>query len=363
MAIGKGGFGGGWSTQKGRRGSLPNGASRVIKNPAVNTKNPTGKVPGATRVVSNPAIKPQAPVNPYRPVSFIRKKEGKLTIGVVGKFARWPWGQHPDEAYMADALERLECAVARFDQDGGSFGGPVDIALFTGHPASWSKMHHFPAALSVLWTLDWLPDFPTRRPIIEAAKRASLFMSSDQFDWKARGIHNHRYLPGACETRTRELKPQPRIPCAFVGALYNERRQQIAALIRKRGGVVLNDAGSWVYGEELSRFVQSVKVVVGDNCRNDVQGYWSTRNYIIPGAGGFLLTPSVPGLNLQFDIGKHLDVYSSMKELDKKLGAWIQNDEGRERIRRDGYSYVRSKHSWLRRAETFLVHVAERIEA
>jgi len=34
-------------------------------------------------------------------------------IAVIGNFKPWGWGQHPDEAYMADALEIMGEAAAR----------------------------------------------------------------------------------------------------------------------------------------------------------------------------------------------------------------------------------------------------------
>ena len=72
--------------------------------------------------------------------------------------------------------------------------------------------------------------------------------------------------------------------------------------VKNFGGVVLDDPGKWLYRDNLSKFLQGVKVVIGDNYRNDIPGYWSTRNYIVPGAGGMLLTSYVPGLEHQFEI-------------------------------------------------------------
>lgn len=291
--------------------------------------------------------------------------EPRNGIAVIGRFVPWPWKQHPDEAYLADALERLGITVYRVNQD---LPRPAlkqaEWAICTGHPGSlarfeiWRKTHP-----TIVWTLDWLPDFPDRRPMIEAGKRATLFLSSDQYDWPSLGVKNHGYLPGACETASAPFAPKPEIPCAFIGSLYTPHRKKIAAIIKKRGGQVLDQAGNWKYGEDLSRWLQTVKVLVGDSFRNDVQGYWSTRNYIVPGAGGFLLTPRTPGLELQFKVGKELAVYDSLDDLEAKLDYWIQNDGERELVRRAGYNRVRSEHSWENRAKALLMHLAGRINA
>lgn len=311
--------------------------------------------------VNQPQI---VPPQPSRPASA--GPEPKSGLAIVGRFVPWPWRQHPDEAYLADALERLGVVVYRVNQDLPR--PPIKQAewvLFTGHPGSlarldiWRKTHP-----TIVWTLDWLPDFPDRREMIEAGRRATLFLSSDQYDWStAFGIRNHGYLPGACESTAVPFAPKPTVSCTFIGSLYSERRKQIAAVIKEHEGIVLDQAGSWKYGVELSSWLQTIKVVVGDSVRNDVQGYWSTRNYIVPGAGGFLLTPRTPGLELQFKINKEVAVYDSVDELNERIDYWIDNDGVRERVRRAGYDRARREHSWDNRAKALLMHLAGRINA
>lgn len=276
----------------------------------------------------------------------------QVRIAIIGKFDRWPWGQHPDEAYVADALQAIGINVMRIDQD--KHQGPqsgVEWAFFTGHPGSrnllpaWSKTHR-----TIFWTLDWIPNYG-RQSMIDAAKQATLFLSSDQYDWKGvYGITNHSYLPGACEGIQVNLDAKPKRPCAFLGSLYNERRQRIAKLVQSMGGEVRIQPGGWVYGKALAEYVQATKVIVGDNAVNDCPGYWSSRNYIIPGSGGFLLTSKVPGLEKQFEFKRHLDVYGSLEELAEKLKYWIAQDKERETIRRVGFNHVQVAHNWKERA-------------
>jgi len=340
-----------------------------VKNP----NSPSGKeamrrlgqrVQPQLKISQDLTIPEIVPPQPSRPASA--GPEPRSGIAIVGRFVPWPWRQHPDESYLADALQRLGVVVHRVNQD---LPRPplkqAEWAIFTGHPGSiarldiWRKTHP-----TIVWTLDWLPDLPERRSIIEAGRRATLFLSSDQYDWAAAfGLRNHGYLPGACEAVAAPFSPKPSIPCAFIGSLYSPRRKQIAAIVQKHGGIVLDKAGSWKYGVELSSWLQTIKVVIGDSFRNDVQGYWSTRNYIVPGAGGFLLTPKTPGLELQFKLNREVGVYDSLDELDVKLDYWIKNDQERERVRRSGYDRVRREHSWDNRAKALLMHLAGRINA
>jgi len=292
---------------------------------------------------------------------------GRTAVAVVGSFKTWHWGQHPDEAYMADALESIGVPVIRLDAS--SRPNPDSRAgwvVFTGQPESrgnmarWEGMH-----ATILWTLDWLPYHKERRPVIEAARRAALFVSSDRYDWSGlMGIQHHAYLAAACEGVDTNIQPGVpwRRPCAFMGSLYSERRKKIAGIIESMGGEVRGAPGTWIYGADLARYVQETKVVVGDNILNDIQFYWSSRNYVVPGAGGFLLTPRVPGLETHLKDGVHVACYESLAELEGELRRWIADDDRRETIRKTGFLYVRQNHNWKVRAHEFMAILDARLK-
>jgi len=290
----------------------------------------------------------------------VSKRSARLAI--IGHFRRWAWGQFPDEAYLAAALSRCGAEVYCLEQDEALHViPPVDWVVFTGNPGSHV---HLPGIArffrTVLWTLDWLPDFKERSPIVDSAAKATLFVSSDRFDWTSFGkLSNHRYLPAACESVRVPYSPRPLLSCAFLGSLYSPRRKEIAEIVRSFGGEVRGSREGWLFGRELARFVQGTRVIVGDNVRNDVPGYWSSRNYIIPGLGGFLLTPRVPLIEEQFKIGRHLAVYESPEDLHCALTYWLGHEEERERIRRAGYLHVHRKHSWDIRARALFQMLGE----
>jgi hypothetical protein len=285
-----------------------------------------------------------------------------MKIAIVGRFKKWDWGQFPDESYLADGLEKAGVSVARVEQERPYLPvGEIDWVLFSPWRESirwlepWRRR-----AKTILWTLDWLPDFRDRAYAIQTAYKATLFVTSDEYEWKKLyGIENHRYLSAACEGFEPPFNPAPTIPCAFIGSLYNERRQKIAALVKSLGGEVKGDSSLW--REDLAAYVQRVKVVIGDNYRNDIKGYWSSRNYVIPGAGGFLLTPKVPGLERHFEFDQHLSVYNSVDELKERLPYWIEADAEREKVRAEGFRHVRVWHSWDQRAKGLLEYLREDI--
>ncbi len=318
---------------------------------------------GTSELIAGPSDPPQAweliveregALDSGRKVTGLRRP---LRIAVVGHFRRWTWGQYPDEAYLASSLSECGADVYCIEQEEScQMLPPADWVIFTGHPGSYV---HLPGMTrffkTVLWTLDWLPDYKDRAAIVDAARQATLFISSDQFDWKASaGLSHHRYLPAACERVTAPFRPNPRLACAFLGSLYSPRRKAIAEVIRSFGGELRCSTAEWLYGNALARFVQGTKIIVGDNARNDVPGYWSSRNYIIPGLGGFLLTARVPGLDSQFRLDRHLAVYGSVNDLPGAIAHWLSRDVERERIRRAGYLHVRRNHSWAVRARELL---------
>lgn len=305
------------------------------------------------------------PVRPARPAVSKIRSGPRAGIAVVGQFASWHWGQHPDEAYLADAIESLGVPVYRIQQGWhGSVVRECEWVLFTSQPGSWNKMSRWSKThRTVLWTLDWLPDYPERRDIIGAARRADVFVSSDRYDWKAYyGIRNHLYLPGACESADVPFEPKPHRSCAFMGSIYNARRTAIARIVEKLGGEVRGGPGKWLYGRDLAKYVQETKVVIGDNYRNDVPGYWSTRNYVIPGAGGFLLTSRVPGLEKDFEIGTHIAVYDTPGELEESIALCIARDAEREEMRRVGFGHVRANHTWKARARVLVETLGIKIQ-
>lgn len=359
--------------------TLGNSPKRTTPKPRPKTREPEPN-PGALFSDSKAggtftkprAQEPQTPLPAFsmdwfrtklkEPKSRPRPQADRFNVAVIGRFTAWPWGQHPDEEYLAAGMEAEGAHVLRLEQEerwNPMMG--IEWAVFTAHERSRAQVNVWRRSCrTLLWTLDWLPGMQGREPVIETARRVSLFISSDLHDWSANGIAHHKYLPGACEGHLPAFDPQPVRSCAFLGTIYNKRREEISALVQARGGEVLGQSGSWLYGDDLARFVQGTKVIVGDNYTNGVSGYWSTRNYVIPGAGGFLLASSVPGLEIDFTPGEHLGVYRSIEELPDALDRWIADDGGREEIRRKGFLHVRLKHAWRVRARSLLAFMGYR---
>lgn len=279
-------------------------------------------------------------------------------VAIVGKFGGGHEAGPPPEACLADAMETFGKKVVRIDRD-SSYGQPPPTrwVVCTAHPNSYERIFVWQGGRrTVFWTTEWLLDGADRAGALEAAKRASIFGSADSHDWATtHGMSNHVRIPAACESVWPMFDPRPSLPCLFLGATDNPRGAEIAEIVRTLGGRAAEPGELKLRSHGLARLVQDVKVVVVDNPQNNIPSYWSTRNYTVPGAGGFLLTPEVEGLDCEFGIGQHVGVYGPIDGLRSRLEFWISCDVDREIARRAAFIHVRQNHNWRGRAKALLL--------
>ena len=248
-----------------------------------------------------------------------------------------------EENYLADALEESGCRVIRAHRDESVVMTGSDISICSRH----GDVDKCPRP-RVFWTRDH-PGALNRKQIFDDFIRKS-DMVIDSGGLAHVSDRPRFYLPGACDPVDIGLSPNPQINVLFFGRIYSDRREKIRKTTHDFGGLCLDSPSKWIYGAKLARLVQHSKIVIGDNWTNDVEGYWSSRNYVVPGAGGFLLTSDVPGMEGEFYDGQHVAIYDGVDDLRSKVDYWIRQAVLREGIRFAGYNYVRSRHTWTKRA-------------
>ena len=69
------------------------------------------------------------------------------------------------------------------------------------------------------------------------------------------------------------------------------------------------------------------------------------RHYEINGCGGFQLSFNIPGLEVAYEIGKEIAVYSSFENLIEKINYFLQNENEREAIADKGYDRSIKDHT------------------
>jgi len=85
-----------------------------------------------------------------------------------------------------------------------------------------------------------------------------------------------------------------------------------------------------------------------------IQTGLSLRVWDILGCDGFLLTNYQAEIPEYFEIGKDLECYESMTDLKEKVAYYLQHDDIREEIAKNGYEKLKQYHTYEARVATML---------
>jgi hypothetical protein len=113
-----------------------------------------------------------------------------------------------------------------------------------------------------------------------------------------------------------------------------------------------------VRGAELNRVYANSKVSVGDSlCMGfNYPDYWSDRASECMGRSGFLIHPFISGMQDFYRDHEHLRYFTfgDFDGLKTLIDYYLENDEERELIRKQGHELVKANHNYTRRWETIL---------
>jgi hypothetical protein len=116
---------------------------------------------------------------------------------------------------------------------------------------------------------------------------------------------------------------------SFIGQIRDYRKEYKKA--------VKFQTFSNVYNEEHSKVVSQSKI----NLNFTKGAGTSNRLYKLMAAGGFVLTNTFDTMEEDFVVGQDLDVFSSPKDLQKKINYYLKNEEERKRIAATGCETVK----------------------
>lgn len=198
------------------------------------------------------------------------------------------------------------------------------------------------SATTVCWLFDLYIGINSRfrRDISEPQFKADLVFTTDggnELEWKTRGINHFTLRQGIHEPEHFLWDNEKEYDVAFVGnpSYYNYRRQLMKFLGRKDD--ITFQFTQDTYGIELNELLSKTKVVVGDSYPSE--NYWSNRVYEITGRGGFLIMPETEGLDEEFSYYDEIIPYErgNWSQLDDIIDHFVENDDKREEIRRNGF--------------------------
>ena len=127
-------------------------------------------------------------------------------------------------------------------------------------------------------------------------------------------------------------------------------RKQTGQILKKRYGDRFKWLGNgWQQADghlnhsqiEESKYYNGSKI--GINVSNyNLDRYFSDRLIRIMGSGCFCLTHRYTGIEKDFVIGEHLDVFNDHADMLNKIDYYLENEQARKRIADNGYNHIHS---------------------
>lgn len=107
------------------------------------------------------------------------------------------------------------------------------------------------------------------------------------------------------------------------------------------------------YGTEMPKVFYLSKINLNITSRSIESGI-PLRVWDILSVGGFCLTNYQPELEEYFEVGKELEVFHDLKDLEEKIDYYLKHEDERVRIAINGYKKVKKEHGLKRRMQSVL---------
>ena len=221
-------------------------------------------------------------------------------------------------------------------------------------PEFWRRVKSAGPSI-IAWYFDWIKNYHGRdKDYLPRLKEFDLILSTDGFENPIYEGLNRFWLPHACDPRVyHPVEGRPLNDLGFIGHIYDNRRRTMIRNLIKKYDFRMYGLFDDCWGPKYSKACNNVKIMVGDNMRNDIPGYWSDRLYLSLASGAFLLYPRVEGIERYFTDGEHLVYYDNEKDLHEKIDYFLPREDERKRIALDGSAHARLIHSWQIRVKEF----------
>jgi len=144
----------------------------------------------------------------------------------------------------------------------------------------------------------------------------------------------------------------------FIGTADNERIKTRDFL--KSKGIQTNFIGpgftSYIPPNEFRKVCNQSKIVLNIS-RGNYVGYSSIRIWNLMACESFVLTKRIAEINkyLGLTIGKELSEYINIDDLEHKILWYLDHDDKRKEIAKNGLEFVRNNRTWKETAESFMV--------
>ena len=197
-----------------------------------------------------------------------------------------------------------------------------------------------------------IPDNLTDRVIQEIAKAdPDFYKGEDTYADTDRYLVAHQYIGMKLAAVERE-RTLNRLAEHFDVTLYTRSDSSALPKVHCKGGVSTLT--------EMPRVFQASKINLNMTIRPIETGL-SLRVWDILGCGGFLLTNYQAEIPDYFEIGKELETYESMEELEEKIQYYLTHEEERMEIAINGYEKAARHHTYEMRLAQMLKVLTENL--
>ena len=186
-------------------------------------------------------------------------------------------------------------------------------------------------------------------------------------EYRALGI-NAKFITGGCDPAEHRMvdstEPLYQSDVAFIGKPNTPERTDCMRQLSKKFDLKLWGKG-WdkvgldaiaadVYTSEYRKICAGAKIILGWNIDPTVDLFLSNRTWYTLGCGGFLLTAYAPKMEELFERGKHLDWFETVEECCDKIKYYLQHDEERQLIARNGFQLAHNQYSYDKMVEIII---------
>lgn len=114
----------------------------------------------------------------------------------------------------------------------------------------------------------------------------------------------------------------------------------------------------WLSEPAEAAAYRACRIAIDMNHYDDVPRFFSDRRLRIMASGAFCIANHNPGIEEDFEVGKHLVTFKDIAEIPNIVNHYLANEKERAKIAAAGCAHVREHHSWTARMPS-LLEIAE----
>ena len=141
--------------------------------------------------------------------------------------------------------------------------------------------------------------------------------------------------------------------CSYLLELVKKHPVSIYTNSNTHDLIKIDYRGSVDYWTQMPKVFYGSRVNLNFTIPNIKSGI-PLRVWDVLGAGGFLITNYQPELELYFEPDKDLVVFEGKQDLTQKVSYYLEHEELRKKIAKNGYEKVKLNHSYNQRIDQML---------